>query len=63
MTDQFKKSLKYHSDFPKGKWGMHATKKLTSQDMSLAYSPGVANPCMEIAGNPEKRMSILLNKI
>ncbi|QEK38582.1 malic enzyme-like NAD(P)-binding protein [Candidatus Cytomitobacter primus] len=46
--DQIKKSLKYHSNFPKGKWGMHATKPLTLQDMALAYSPGVADPCLEI---------------
>ncbi len=48
MSDQFKKSLEYHSSFPNGKWGMHATKPLTHADMALAYSPGVANACLEI---------------
>ncbi|MFM7702565.1 MAG: malic enzyme-like NAD(P)-binding protein, partial [Alphaproteobacteria bacterium] len=37
-----------------GKVAMHATKPLNTQrELALAYSPGVAVPCLEIAKNPE----------
>ncbi len=37
-----------------GKVAMHATKPLNTQrDLALAYSPGVAVPCLEIEKNPE----------
>ncbi|AFJ90674.1 NADP-dependent malic enzyme [Blattabacterium sp. (Blaberus giganteus)] len=43
-------SLNYHSQFPSGKIQITPTKKYSSQrDLSLAYSPGVAEPCKEIA--------------
>ncbi|WP_185870691.1 NADP-dependent malic enzyme [Blattabacterium cuenoti] len=43
-------SLDYHSQFPSGKIQITPTKKYSSQrDLSLAYSPGVAEPCKEIA--------------
>ncbi|WP_185860918.1 NADP-dependent malic enzyme [Blattabacterium cuenoti] len=43
-------SLNYHSQFPSGKIQITPTKKYNSQrDLSLAYSPGVAEPCKEIA--------------
>lgn len=46
-------ALKYHSKFPKGKLGIKITKEVKNQkDLSLAYSPGVATPCEEIAKNP-----------
>ena len=36
-----------------GKMEIHVTKPLTTQrDLSLAYSPGVAAPCLEIARDP-----------
>ncbi|WP_341653809.1 NADP-dependent malic enzyme [Blattabacterium cuenoti] len=45
-----KESLDYHSQFPSGKIQITPTKKYKSQkDLSLAYSPGVAEPCKEIA--------------
>ncbi|WP_341661690.1 NADP-dependent malic enzyme [Blattabacterium cuenoti] len=45
-----KESLDYHSQFPSGKIQITPTKKYRSQkDLSLAYSPGVAEPCKEIA--------------
>ena len=45
-------ALKYHS-YPKpGKIEVIPTKKYATQrDLSLAYSPGVAEPCLEIAKN------------
>jgi malate dehydrogenase (oxaloacetate-decarboxylating)(NADP+) len=42
-------ALDYHSSSPKGKVEVVATKPcLTSRDLSLAYTPGVAEPCREI---------------
>lgn len=48
-------ALEYHKmDGRPGKIGMHATKPMISQqDLSLAYSPGVAAPCLEIAKDIE----------
>ena len=47
-------ALKYHSNAPAGKIEVTPTKPLTTQrDLALAYSPGVAEPCLEIKDNPE----------
>ena len=48
-------ALDYH-EFPiPGKTGIAATKHLTNQhDLGLAYSPGVAAPCEEIAKDPNR---------
>jgi malate dehydrogenase (oxaloacetate-decarboxylating)(NADP+) len=46
--------LKYHSQGKPGKIEVVPTKPYSSQrDLSLAYSPGVAEPCLEIEKNPE----------
>lgn len=48
-----KDALKFHSDPIPGKIEVTPTKPLTTQmDLALAYSPGVAEPCLEIASNP-----------
>ncbi|ACY40420.1 bifunctional malate dehydrogenase (oxaloacetate-decarboxylating) (NADP+)/phosphate acetyltransferase [Blattabacterium sp. (Blattella germanica) str. Bge] len=48
-------SLNYHSQFPSGKIQITPTKKYSSQrDLSLAYSPGVAEPCKEIARSSQE---------
>ena len=45
-------ALDYHSSGRKGKVEVIATKPcLTSRDLSLAYTPGVAEPCREIHKN------------
>lgn len=47
-------ALMFHTQGSAGKVGMHATKPLNTQrDLALAYSPGVAYPCLEIAKNPD----------
>src|SRR5450631_3978808 len=47
-------ALEYHSTGRKGKIEVIATKPCqTAQDLSLAYSPGVAEPCLAIEKNPE----------
>ena len=44
------KALDYHADPKPGKIGTRITKPCTTQhDLSLAYTPGVAEPCLEIA--------------
>ncbi len=47
-------ALEYHSKGRPGKIEVIPTKESkTQRDLSLAYSPGVAEPCKEIANNPE----------
>lgn len=47
-------ALDYHSQGRPGKIEVVPTKAcVTSRDLALAYSPGVAEPCLEIAKNPE----------
>ena len=54
MSFSKEEALKYHSDGRKGKIEVIATKPcFTSRDLSLAYSPGVAEPCREIEKNEE----------
>ena len=49
-----KDALDYHSSGRPGKIAVVPTKPLNNQrDLSLAYSPGVAEPCLEIQKNPE----------
>jgi malate dehydrogenase (oxaloacetate-decarboxylating)(NADP+) len=46
-------ALDYHSQGRKGKVEVVSTKPCATQrDLSLAYTPGVAEPCLEIAANP-----------
>ena len=48
-------ALEYHSHGRPGKIEVRPTKPcLTQLDLSLAYSPGVAEPCREIAADPDK---------
>ena len=51
---QRKDALDYHSSGRPGKIAVVPTKALNNhRDLALAYSPGVAEPCLEIAKNPE----------
>ncbi|MGA2576917.1 MAG: NADP-dependent malic enzyme [Bryobacteraceae bacterium] len=46
-------ALEYHSSSPAGKVAVIPTKPCqTQRDLSLAYTPGVAVPCLEIARDP-----------
>jgi malate dehydrogenase (oxaloacetate-decarboxylating)(NADP+) len=56
MSKELRKqqALEYHSKGRPGKIEVVPTKEAkTQRDLSLAYSPGVAEPCMEIFANPE----------
>jgi malate dehydrogenase (oxaloacetate-decarboxylating)(NADP+) len=47
-------ALEYHAKGRPGKIEVIPTKEAkTQRDLSLAYSPGVAAPCLEIAANPD----------
>ncbi len=47
-------ALRFHLEPTPGKLEVNATVPMTTQrDLSLAYSPGVAVPCEEIAAHPE----------
>ncbi|MBQ3656270.1 MAG: NADP-dependent malic enzyme [Bacteroidales bacterium] len=47
-------ALRYHSEGRPGKIEVVPTKPYRTQtDLSLAYSPGVAEPCLEIQKNPD----------
>ncbi|REJ74633.1 MAG: NADP-dependent malic enzyme [Acidobacteria bacterium] len=48
-------ALEYHAREPAGKIEVVPTKPTgTAKDLSLAYSPGVAEPCLEIADDPQR---------
>ncbi len=54
MSDLKQAALDYHALPTAGKIAVSITKPAeTSADLSLAYSPGVAEPCREIANNPD----------
>ena len=48
------KALKYHAEFPSGKLSIKVTKPVsTPTELSWAYTPGVAEPCLAIENNPQ----------
>lgn len=52
---RFSEALRYHSHPRPGKLEVRATKAtLTQADLSLAYTPGVAEPCLAIHENPRE---------
>jgi len=53
MTIRPEDALEYHSTSPAGKIAVTPTKPCrTQRDLSLAYTPGVAVPCLEIERDP-----------
>ena len=54
MSIRRQEALDYHSQGRPGKIQVTPTKPFKDQrDLSLAYTPGVAEPCLEIAKNPD----------
>ncbi|WP_461633658.1 NADP-dependent malic enzyme [Labilibaculum euxinus] len=54
MSKKHTDALKYHSEGRPGKIEVIPTKPYrTQRDLALAYSPGVAEPCLEIEKDPE----------
>ena len=56
MDETFRQAaLNYHRHPRPGKLTIEPTKRMeTQRDLALAYSPGVAAPCLEIAADPDK---------
>ena len=54
MSDRKRAALEYHTQGRPGKIEVVPTKSVSTQrDLSLAYSPGVAEPCLAIQEDPE----------
>ena len=54
-NELMKEALAYHAEGGPGKIEIRPTKPdATQYDLSLAYSPGVAEPCLAIADDPDK---------
>ncbi|MBO0470697.1 NADP-dependent malic enzyme [Enterococcus sp. DIV0242_7C1] len=54
MTTIYEKALKAHEEW-RGKIDIHSKAKVkTKEDLSLAYTPGVAEPCRQIHETPDK---------
>jgi malate dehydrogenase (oxaloacetate-decarboxylating)(NADP+) len=54
MSDRKREALEYHVQGRPGKIEVVPTKSVSTQrDLSLAYSPGVAEPCLAIQEDPE----------
>jgi len=52
MSDLKERALKYHNEPKPGKIALKSTKPCNTQDdLSLAYTPGVAQPCLAIHDN------------
>src|SRR5213080_480908 len=55
MSIRRQEALDYHAHGRPGKIQVSPTKPFKNQrDLSLAYTPGVAEPCREIAARPEE---------
>ena len=62
MDNQFDNALNYHADGRPGKIEVVPTKPTqTKRDLSLAYSPGVAEPCEKIHENPQDAFKYTAN--
>jgi len=58
-SELYKAALEYHRAHPPGKLATAVTKPMATQvDLSLAYSPGVAAACEEIARDPKEVSSL-----
>ena len=56
--DYAKEALRLHGEW-KGKIEVKATVPVaTKDDLSLAYTPGVAQPCLEIQADPAKSYTL-----
>ena len=63
-SDMQSGALVYHSHPRPGKLEIRATKPLGNQrDLALAYSPGVAAPCLAIAENPARAADYTVRQI
>ena len=62
MTDFFERSLIVHEQL-RGKIGLHSKVSVTTRDdLSLAYTPGVARPCEVIAADPSRVRDLTIKR-
>lgn len=62
VPDFFERSLIIHEQL-RGKIALHSKIPVTSRDdLSLAYTPGVARPCEVIAANPERVRNLTIKR-
>ena len=62
MTDFFERSLIIHEQL-RGKIGLHGKMPVaTRDDLSLAYTPGVARPCEVIAADPTRARDLTIKR-
>jgi malate dehydrogenase (oxaloacetate-decarboxylating)(NADP+) len=62
MLIRRQEALDYHSQGRPGKIQVSPTKPFKNQrDLSLAYTPGVAEPCREITARPEEAYTYTAN--
>src|ERR1041384_5744786 len=62
MTDYGAESVRLHSNL-RGKLAVQSKLPLKSRtDLSLAYTPGVAEVCLEIAKNPERVYELTIKR-
>ena len=60
MADYFERSLILHEQL-RGKISVHNKLPIGSRDdLSLAYTPGVARPCEVIAADPEQARKLTI---
>ena len=63
MTDYFERSLILHEQL-RGKISVQNKLPIGSrEDLSLAYTPGVARPCEVIAKDPEQARKLVQQKV
>ena len=62
MTDFYERSLIIHEQL-RGKIGLHSKVPVaTRDDLSLAYTPGVARPCEAIAADPTRTRDLTIKR-
>ncbi len=62
MTDPFERSLIVHEQL-RGKIGIHSkVPVVTRDDLSVAYTPGVARPCEVIAKDPQRARDLTIKR-
>ena len=62
MSDFFERSLIIHEQL-RGKLGVHSRMPvLTRDDLSIAYTPGVARPCQAIAEDPSRTRELTIKR-
>ena len=62
MADFFERSLIIHEQL-RGKIGLHSKVPVTNRDdLSLAYTPGVARPCEVIAADPKRVRDLTIKR-